>query len=58
MTLKQGTNVIKLIVNNENRLGESGTMYATAPLFDCLYVYTDAQLTWEPLTDNLNGNIS
>lgn len=56
--LKQGANTISLIVNNEDRLGESGTMYATAPLFDCLFVYTDAQLTWEPLTDNLNGNIS
>ncbi len=58
VNLKEGDNTIKLIVNNADRLGDSGTMYATAPLTDCLYVYTDAELTWEPLTGNLNGNIS
>jgi len=56
--LNKGKNTIKLIVNNADRLGESGTMYATAPLTDCMYIYTDAELTWEPLVGNLLGNIS
>ena len=56
--LMEGSNTIKLIVNNTDRLGESGTMYATAPLTDCIYVHTDAVLTWNPLVDNLKGNIS
>ncbi|MBR1813809.1 MAG: InlB B-repeat-containing protein [Lachnospiraceae bacterium] len=58
VSLKEGSNTIRLIVNNEDRLGESGTMYATAPLFDCMYLYTDANLSWTPLTENLEGNIS
>lgn len=58
VTLKEGPNTIKLIVNNSDRLGDSGTMYATAPLVDCMYIYTDAGLSWTPLEDNLNGKIS
>lgn len=56
--LKKGENSIKFIVSNHDRLGESGTMYATAPLFDCCRVYSDTKLSWNPLTDNVNGNIS
>ena len=55
--LKEGNNVIKLIVSN-NIKGEGGTMRATAPMVDCLYVYSDTNLAWGegyPLTDNLIG---
>ncbi len=58
VSLKEGDNTIKLIVNNSDRLGDSGTMYATAPLVDCMYIYTDAGLSWTPLEDNLKGNIN
>lgn len=58
VSLKKGDNTIKLIVNNSDRLGDSGTMYATAPLVDCMYIYTDAGLSWTPLEDNLKGKIS
>lgn len=58
VSLVEGANTIKLIVNNSDRLGDSGTMYSTAPLVDCMYVYTDAGLTWDPLTENLEGKVS
>lgn len=58
VSLKEGENTIKLIVNNNDRLGDSGTMYSTAPLVDCIYLYTEADLTWTPLTDNLKGKVS
>lgn len=51
VSLKQGTNTIKLVVNNTAAHG--GTMYAEAPIVDCLYLGTDAQLSWNPRTDNL-----
>ena len=28
-------------------------MNAIAPMVDCIYIYTDAELTWEPFTDNV-----
>ncbi|MBQ3042494.1 MAG: InlB B-repeat-containing protein, partial [Clostridia bacterium] len=52
--LNEGANVVQLVISNADRLGESGTMYATAPLTDCIYIYTDAQLTWNPLLDNID----
>lgn len=58
VSLESGDNTIKLIVNNSDRLGDSGTMYATAPLVDCMYIYTEAELSWTPLTENLEGKIS
>lgn len=58
VNLVEGENTIKLIINNEDRLGQSGTMYSTAPLTDCIYIYTDAELDWDPIVGNLEGNIS
>ena len=51
LSLKKGNNTIKLVVNNTNAHG--GTMYAEAPIVDCLYLGTDAELSWHPRTDNL-----
>ena len=49
--LKKGANVIKLITSNSVPMtsadGEAlGTMYATAPIVDCLYVLSSANVTW------------
>lgn len=51
VSLKQGENTIKLVVNNTAAHG--GTMYAEAPIVDCLYLGTDAALSWNPKTDNI-----
>ncbi len=51
LSLKKGKNTIKLVVNNTNAHG--GTMYAEAPIVDCLYLGTDSDLSWNPRTDNL-----
>ena len=63
VSLQQGNNVIKLITSNGDPMRDSegnplGTMYATAPMVDCLYLYTDTQLEWAEgkcFTDNVNG---
>ncbi len=55
VALKQGHNTIKLITNNERLM--VGTMYATAPRVDCLYLYANVGLTWAegyPLESNLD----
>jgi uncharacterized repeat protein (TIGR02543 family) len=49
--LNKGENTIQLRTNNSRNMG--GTMYATAPMVDCLKIYTTAHLEWEPVTDNL-----
>lgn len=51
LTLRQGNNVIKLITDNNDPMTNSsgspiGTMYATAPMVDCLYIYSDVAVTW------------
>ena len=51
VTLHEGTNTIYLYINN-NTKGVGGTMYAAAPIIDCIYVYTDGavieQTTYNP----------
>ena len=57
ISLKKGDNVITLTVSN-NEKGEGGTMNATAPLVDCMYIYSDVNVQWAegyPLEDNLIG---
>lgn len=49
INLAQGENVIKLTIK-ENTLRDGNS--TGAPLIDCIRIATDAQLTWEPLTDN------
>ena len=55
VSLVEGENIIRLQVNNDEKQGATGTMNAIAPMVDCIYVYTDAELTWEPLTGNIEG---
>lgn len=56
VSLKKGRNAIKIIVNNKKSMG--GTMSATAPMFDCMYLYTNTELSWtegECYTSNIKG---
>ena len=53
VNIKQGNNVIKLIVNNVNN--DITGFYAKAPMVDCLKIYTDANLEWNPKTSNLSN---
>jgi len=46
LSLKKGENVIRLVVNNDRQMGTSGTMYATAPMIDCIHISTDTALSW------------
>ena len=55
VSLKQGENVIKIEVTNSIRMQESGTLNATAPMVDCLYLYTDVGLQWTEKTSNLDN---
>ena len=49
VSVKKGTNYIELYINNDIK-GVGGTMKAAAPLVDCLYLYTDGEIT--PVTYN------
>lgn len=51
--LYKGTNIVRLEVTNNIKLGSAGTVDAKAPMIDCIYVNTNATLTWEPYTDNI-----
>lgn len=54
VSLQEGENVITLTVTNAEK--KTGTIYATAPLVDCLYVYSNSAVDWAegfPLTDNV-----
>jgi uncharacterized repeat protein (TIGR02543 family) len=45
--LNEGENIIQLKTTNNKVM--TGTMYATAPMVDCMYITTDAVLTWDPI---------
>lgn len=51
--LVQGKNTIKLTSLDSVKYGDVGTINATAPMIDCIYVNTDAVLTWNPQTGNV-----
>jgi hypothetical protein len=51
ISLVAGTNIIELITSNTDAM--QGTMYATAPIVDCIKIYTYAALTWDPYTGNI-----
>lgn len=53
MNLCQGVNIVRLMTNNNVNLAGSGSADGVAPIIDCLYITTQAVLTWQPLTDNL-----
>lgn len=44
VSLKQGSNTIKLVTNNNTAM--FGTMASTAPMVDCMKIVTDASLTF------------
>ncbi len=52
ISLNKGENVIRLEVTNSNR-GTGGSQHATAPLVDCITIYSGTELTWEPVTSNI-----
>lgn len=53
--LVEGENTIQLIVNNtDSPQTGAGSMDSKAPMIDCLYLTTDATLTWDPYTSNLS----
>ena len=52
VSLKKGKNVIQLYVANSEYF--ESTVTAMAPMVDCLYLTTDAALSWEPLWENLD----
>ena len=51
--LYEGKNIIRLEVTNNTKLGAGGTINTKAPMIDCIYVDTDANLTWKPHTENI-----
>ncbi len=53
VSLKKGSNTIKLITNNGNYHG--GTMGADAPIVDCVYLSSSSDLSWSPITSNVDG---
>lgn len=50
--LRKGVNVVRLTVTNSNPPYD-GTMEASAPMIDCMSIFTDATLTWTPLEQNV-----
>ena len=54
VSLKEGKNVIKLVTKNSNRQDGTGTMAAMAPMVDCLYCYSDAELEFDAWTENID----
>ncbi len=55
ISLREGENVIRIEVTNSIRMQESGTLNATAPMVDCLRLYTDAGLSWTEKTSNIEN---
>ena len=56
VSLREGDNEIVITIDNEKSLG--GTMNATAPMFDCMYIYTNADIDWTEgmsFESNLDG---
>lgn len=45
ISLNAGENVIRLVVENDEKQFPDGTVYAAAPIVDCLYVYSSSGLT-------------
>ncbi|MBP5255258.1 MAG: InlB B-repeat-containing protein [Lachnospiraceae bacterium] len=51
-SLSEGWNVIRLTVRN-NHAAYDGTMEATAPMMDCISIFTGSTLSWNPVVENL-----
>lgn len=44
VSLNEGANVITLSVTNTEK--KTGTIYATAPMVDCIQIYSESNVTW------------
>ena len=44
VSLRAGTNTIQMLVNNKDTL--NGTIASTAPVVDCIKVFSSSQITW------------
>ncbi len=51
--LVKGRNTITLTVTNSDKLYPDGTMNANSPIVDCIYVCTDATLSWTPKNEEI-----
>ena len=47
--LKKGINTVRFQINNTRDHG--GTYNAEAPMVDCIYIYSDVELSYEPILD-------
>lgn len=54
VSVKKGRNTIELVINNDIK-GVGGTMKAAAPLVDCMYLYTEAELTPRKYNEQFAG---
>lgn len=52
VSLKKGSNSVKLITNNSNGHSAAGTYKAEAPMIDCIKLATDATLTFDKIQGN------
>lgn len=55
ISLDAGKNTIRLTVNNDDKPGTTGTLNATAPMFDCIYVYSTSALTMTEYNTTITG---
>lgn len=53
LSLVKGENKIRFTMLDSQKYGEVGTMNATAPMFDSIYVNCNAELSWDPLYSNV-----
>ena len=51
VSLKEGRNDINLVVTNSDMF--ESTIYAAAPMIDCIYLTSESELTWEPKWSNM-----
>lgn len=53
VSVQEGENTVRFVINNSYQ-GSGATMNAKAPLIDCMYIYTTANLTLNEYTGNLD----
>ena len=54
-SLKAGENLIRLVVKNDEKQFGDGTVYAAAPMIDCMYIYTDAVIEMTLYNTDVTG---
>ncbi len=47
VSLQAGQNIIRLVVENDEKQFPDGTVNAAAPIVDCLYIYSTSELTMQ-----------